>query len=181
MPQSDAMTDNTVFRKDPPSTILFFGLAGSGKSYVADLISEHTGWYVYHADEDITMEMRQALAQHRPFDDEMRDRYFSIIVDKIRALKNIHAHLLVTQAVYKQRHRDFLLSHIPDMELVYVQADDELIEHRLLARNGEVSAKSSSALRNDFEFPSAEIKKIVNDKDGQYILQQWDELFPQQN
>ncbi|MDH5183046.1 MAG: AAA family ATPase [Gammaproteobacteria bacterium] len=160
-----------------PSTLMLFGLAGSGKSYVGDLIAQQTGWFVYHADEDITDEMRLALEQQRPFSDEMRDRYFSIIVEKILSLQNIHSRLLVTQAVYKQRHRDFLLSYIPNMEMIYVQADDAVIEKRLLARNGEANAKSAAALRNDFEPPSGKCKTLINNTDDSNIVRQLNRLY----
>lgn len=155
-----------------PHTLFLFGLAGSGKSYVGNLIASQTGWFVYHADEDITDDMRQALAEHRPFTDEMRDDYFALIVENIRALQPDHSHLLVTQAVYKQRHRELLMSHIPDMEMIYVRADDTVIENRLSAREGETSAKSAAALRKDFELPSGAYKTLVNNKGDAEIIRQ---------
>lgn len=169
--------DDNLHLISAPSTLLFFGLAGSGKNYVADLIGQQTGWFIYHADDDISDEMRQALAEQRPFSDAMRDRFFAIVVDKILALQQRHEHLLVTQAVYKQRHRDYLMSQISNMEMIYVQADDTVIEKRLLARAGETSAKSAAALRNDFKPPGQEYKTLVNNTDDAEIVRQLNEFY----
>jgi len=57
-----------------PATLFFFGLAGSGKSFVGDLIGELANWHVYHADDDLTDEMRLALDEQRAFTNPMRDR-----------------------------------------------------------------------------------------------------------
>ncbi|MDH5361171.1 MAG: hypothetical protein OEX03_11435 [Gammaproteobacteria bacterium] len=171
------MTDNTLHLYHPPSTLLFFGLAGCGKSYVADLLGRLTGWHVYHADDDITEEMRLALAEQRPFTDAMRDSYFDIVVKKILALQKQHTHLLVTQAVYKQRHRDFLLQHIPDLELIYVLADDAVIDQRLQARKGFVSSASAAALRPSFELPSMDCKRLDNNGDDANIIRQLNEYY----
>ncbi|MDH5361589.1 MAG: AAA family ATPase [Gammaproteobacteria bacterium] len=170
-------TDNTLQLASAPSVLLLFGLAGSGKSYIGDLMSRLTGWHVYHADEDITEEMRLALAEHRPFTDEMRDRYFSIVVDRIRQLQQKYNHLLVTQAVYKQRHRDYLVSQIPQMELIHVQADEHVIETRLQERAGEASAKSAAALRKDFESPTMDYKVLKNNNGDMAIVRQLNAFY----
>ncbi|HSB94870.1 MAG TPA: hypothetical protein VLC91_00365, partial [Spongiibacteraceae bacterium] len=64
-----------------PATLFLFGLAGGGKSYVGNLIGRLAGWRVYDADDDLTDEMKQALAEHRPFTPPMRDRFFEIVID----------------------------------------------------------------------------------------------------
>ena len=105
-----------------PPTLFLFGLAGSGKSFVGNLIGAHAGWHVYHADDDLTDEMRQALAEHRPFTGPMRDRFFAIVVERIRALQREHPRLVVTQAVYKRQHRDYLLAQKLPADRIYVGA-----------------------------------------------------------
>jgi gluconate kinase len=155
-----------------PPTLFLFGLAGSGKSFVGNLIAERAGWHVYHADDDLTDEMLLALAEQRPFTGPMRDRFFALIVDKIRQLQQQHAHLVVTQAVYKQQHRDYLLAHIPAIELVCVSADDATILQRINRRSDGITVASAAALRADFEEPAADCKIVVNDSDAAAIVRQ---------
>lgn len=155
-----------------PSTLFLFGLAGSGKSFVGDLIGAHAGWHVYHADDDLTDEMRQALAEHRPFTGPMRDRFFAIVVERIRALQREHPRLVVTQAVYKRQHRDYLLAHIPDMELVCIAADDDTIVRRINQRFDGIPIASAAALRADFEEPVAGTRIINNTGDAAHVIRQ---------
>ncbi|WP_250656278.1 shikimate kinase [Alkalimarinus coralli] len=142
--------------------LLLFGKSGAGKSFAGDILAELLGWHVYHADADITDEMRAALSEHRPFTNEMRDHYFQIMVDKVLDLKRNHQCIVVTQAVYKKQHRDYLLSNIPDLELVCVQSTEGLISERLSKREGGISSASARALSNDFEAPEEGAKVIKN-------------------
>ena len=163
-------------RRAPP-TLFLFGLAGSGKSFVGNLIAERAGWHVYHADDDLTDEMLLALAERRPFTGPMRDRFFALIVDKIRQLQQQHPRLVVTQAVYKQQHRDFLQARVPDMELVCIGAEDATIVQRINRRSDGISIASAAALRADFEAPAAGCKVIVNDSDASAIVRQLNRFY----
>ncbi len=160
-----------------PSTLFLFGLSGAGKSFVGDLIGEQTGWFVYHADDDITNEMRLALKEKRPFTQEMRDRYFPIIVEKILSLQQHHEHLVITQGVYKQQHRDFLLNKIPNMEMICIDAPDQLISRRLTKRSEGIKSASAAALRLDFEPPAKDTKIIHNDASSERIINQLNQYF----
>ena len=108
-----------------------FGLSGAGKSYVGDVISQQTGWPVYHADIDITAEMKLALTEARPFTDSMRDEYFSQLLEHIKDRQQSDLPLIVTQGAYKQKHRDFLRKHLPQLTFVWVDAPLDMIIKRL--------------------------------------------------
>ncbi|WP_341503949.1 AAA family ATPase [Gallaecimonas sp. GXIMD4217] len=155
------------------SLVLFlFGKSGTGKSYIGDFIGEILGWYVYHADEDLIEEMKIALSESRPFTNDMRDRYFTIIAEKIMKLQKIHRRIVVTQGAYKRRHRDYLASNISDIELVYVQSSEALILKRLSDRTAGISASSAKALNQDFEQPSSQVNTIINNGSKSDIAKQ---------
>lgn len=160
-----------------PPILFLFGVAGSGKSFVGDLIGEQAGWFVYHADDDITNEMRLALKEKRSFTHAMRDQYFPIIVEKILSLQQDHEHLVITQGVYKQRHRDFLSNKIPNMEMIFIDAPDQLISRRLTNRSDGIKSTSAAALRLDFEPPIEGIKTIHNDASSERIISQLNQFF----
>ncbi len=138
-----------------PSVLFLFGLAGAGKTYVGQLVSTLTGWPLYDADDDISDDMKQALAEQRPFTEAMREEFFPRVVKRIRALQQQYDHIVVTQGVYKQRHRDYLLTEIPGMEMVGVTCSEAVLQQRLSARHQGISADSAAALLADFEAPSA--------------------------
>lgn len=167
----------TLDLSSAPAILFLFGLSGSGKSYVGNLIGELTGCYVYHADDDITDEMILALQEKRPFTNEMRDRYFPIITEKILHLRQHHNFLVVTQAVYKQRHREYLCKNIPNMEMIFIDASDAVISQRLTTRNGGITGASALALRRDFEQPDSNIKVILNEGDKSMLVTQLNNYF----
>jgi len=160
-----------------PATLFFFGLAGSGKSFVGDLIGELANWHVYHADDDLTDEMRLALDEQRAFTNPMRGRYFSLIAAKILTLQKKHQRLVVTQGVYKQQHRDDLITQIPNMEMICVNAPEALIIKRLNNRHQGIKIQSATALRTDFDWPPQGIKIIINDNDARHIVRQLNQFY----
>jgi gluconokinase len=161
----------TAIEQGPP-VLFLFGLSGAGKSWVGDLISVHTGWPVYHADADITAQMRQALADARPFTDAMRDDYFARLPAYIQSHRQPGRPLIVTQGAYKRRHRDQLKMQVPGLELIWVDAPPELILQRLEQRGQGIRAASAAALFSDFEAPAGTYCRIMNDGDNNRILQQ---------
>ena len=160
-----------------PKIIFLFGLSGAGKSYIGNLIGELADWHVYHADDDLTAEMILALKEQRPFTDEMRDAYFPVVVERILALKTIYNRIVVTQGVYKQHHRDYLLANIPDMEMLCVDASDQFIVKRLSRRAKGIASDSAAALRRDFELPDRDTKVITNQSGESEIIQQLNHYF----
>jgi gluconokinase len=162
------MTETPVM----PQIWFLFGLSGSGKTYAGNIIAAETGWDVYHADEDITPAMRTALQQSQAFTPAMREEYFALLVDKIHRRKRPGQPLLVTQGAYKQRNRDFLRLQIPGLELVWIDAPDDLVLRRLQLRRDGISPASAAALTGDFEVPANGLR-IINDGDGLRILEQF--------
>ena len=155
-------------------TIWFlFGLSGAGKNYVGDLLASKTGWPVYHADRDLSPEMRLALAQKQPFTNAMRDDYFARLPALIRQHQQAGLPLIVTQGAYKQRHRDVLQQHLPHIRFIWVDAPPEMILQRLDNRRQGIGFDSAAALLRDFEPPPEGSCVVVhNDGDSNRILEQ---------
>lgn len=150
-----------------------FGLSGAGKSFVGDLIAQDTGWPVYHADADISEDMRLALAQNRPFTDAMRQAFFAQLPNHIAAHQQPGLPLIVTQGAYKQKHRDFLQARVPGLVPVWVDAPRGLIAQRIQQRAEGIQTDSAEALVRDFEAPPGDSCRILNDGDKNTIRQQW--------
>jgi gluconate kinase len=168
---------HTLDLTSAPTVLFFFGISGAGKSYVGDVIGEQADWFVYHADDDITSDMKNALAHQRPFTDDMRDTFFALISERIIHLHKQHKKLIITQGAYKQKHRDYLLSKIPDMEMVWVDAPQELILPRLGHRKDGITPASAAALIRDFEAPSQDCKVLRNIGDADCIIDQLNRYY----
>jgi len=155
-----------------PEILFFFGLAGAGKTYVGHLVGSLAGWMVYDADEDISDDMKCALAHHQPFTESMRAEYFPRIAKKILLLHQQYGRLVVTQGVYKQQYRDELMVLIPAMEMLCVSSSTDILQQRLMLRSQGISLDSAHALIADFEIPTPDIRIIHNDGDDENIVQQ---------
>ncbi|MEY4668106.1 MAG: hypothetical protein RL518_805 [Pseudomonadota bacterium] len=164
-------------RDNLPALLFFFGLAGAGKTFCGNLISARLGYHCYDLDADCTDGMRRAIAEGRPFSDAMRDEFFAIVSHRITELKERHPKLLVMQAAYKERHRALVASNHPGLQMVWVDAPDELIAQRLHARGDSVSAQYASRIRVNFE-PPVDGPRLNNDvADPEQVLTRFLALF----
>ncbi len=161
-----------------PSVVYFYGLAGAGKNYVGDIFGSLTGWDVYHADVDLTPDMLQAIEEGRVFTEQMRDRFYAIVADHIKEIRKKNDHIVVTQATYKQRHRDCLMSGIAGMDMVCVTADDARIIDRLQKRGDFITPDYAARMRRDFDPPAAGAKTIENNAGESEIVAQLMRIYP---
>lgn len=170
-------TQNTIDLSEAPSVLFLFGLAGAGKNFVGDLLGACSGRHVYHADSDITPAMREAIAARQSFTGEMRDEFFEVIKSQIAELQDQHGSLIVTQATYKQRHRDFITRHISGVQFVHIVATEAIILERLRARGDWISPEYASQMRANFERPPAHYPVLTNNGTSSDVLSQVSELF----
>ncbi|MDP2339950.1 MAG: hypothetical protein Q8O67_03245 [Deltaproteobacteria bacterium] len=161
-----------------PAVLFFYGLSGAGKSWVGDVIGRASGRSVYHADVDLTGEMKDALREARPFDDGMRDRYFVTVAAEIRRRRATAGPLIVTQGVYRRRHRRWLRSQIDDMEMILVTAPSDVILKRLGRRSAGITVDAATALARDFDDAEDGDKTLINDGGAADVVAQMRDWFP---
>jgi len=147
-------------------TLFLFGLAGVGKSYLAKYLSAHHGFYQYEGDDDVTPAMRQAIETGQHFTNEMRAEFVGILANKILELQRTHEKIVVSQGLYKNAHRKYLLDNVPNLQLVWVKASDAVMLERIKARGGvEITEEYAKSIRVNFEEPDMEVLEVVNDGD----------------
>ncbi len=79
---------------------------------------------------------------------------------------------MVTQATYGQKYRDLMLEAIPELEFLWITADNEINIDRIRERNDYVTVEYFEISRQYFE-PSAEKTRIiVNNGDEKDIIRQ---------
>jgi gluconokinase len=144
--------------------IFLFGLVGAGKSYIASQIADTYGYYCHEGDDDLTPSMKEAIEFRLHFTDQMRADFFRILSEKILLLQKKHEYIVVSQGLYKNKHRQFLLETIPNLELVWVTASDSLIYERLMKREGvPVDKDYAKNIRANFENPVMDVHTLVNE------------------
>lgn len=161
-----------------PAVLFVFGLAGAGKSFVGSVLERHFGYFWHEADNDLTQPMRDAIRNGIEFTEEMRDEFFARLCDRIRTLSKQHPRLVVTQAAYKQRHREWLLQ-LPHLQLLWVDAPTTTIIARLeKAKGAGVTCEYAEMIRRHFEPPGEGTLRILNDVEGEVqIVAQIEQIF----
>ncbi|MES2135114.1 MAG: AAA family ATPase [Patescibacteria group bacterium] len=109
----------------------FFGIPGSGKTYIAKRISEMTGIPSYEGDDFHTEDDRRAIAESR-FTLAHRHQQLKRIIVKLQTSGVSHA--LVTHPLPDRKSRALVRSFGGAVRLIHVKAPLEVIKDRLSTR-----------------------------------------------
>jgi gluconate kinase len=153
-------------------SIFLYGLAGAGKNFIGFLLEQHFGFYYWDADEALTLQMREYIASKKIFTEAMRDELTQQIIKKIRQLRQQYPQLVVSQALYKNKNRLMILAAFPDMKLVEVKADLNIINKRLQQRSGNVGESYAEQIKSGFEATDIPHEILINNSDKENIEQQ---------
>ncbi|MGE5606460.1 MAG: AAA family ATPase, partial [Bacteroidota bacterium] len=146
------------------SLVIFFGKTGAGKSYAAKMFAEEFGYYFYDADLDLTDEMREAIVSGQVFTDGMRSRYFEIIQGKTKELLKLNLKVALAQGFFKNKNRSKFSEAFPFAKFIWVDADDLVLEQRILERNSSVTLEYARKINQLFEPPDFSCEKLFNNQ-----------------
>lgn len=150
--------------------VVFFGKTGAGKNYTAEIFAKEFGFYLYDADRDLTVEMREAVANGLVFSDTMRNRYLEVIKEKTQELLSVNPKVALAQGLFKNKHRRELRKAFPFAEFIWVDADDSIIEQRIVERNSSVTLEYARRINPLFEAPDFSCEKITNNGGAEELV-----------
>lgn len=133
---------------------VLFGLAGAGKNYVGQILSQNSNFYFWDADGWITVEMLSCIQQNAAFTQEIIDQYFSLTMDHLETLKMQYDNIVISQAFYKNKNRHEFLSRFPESQFIQVRADFEIIHQRLARNKNSYSLDYLKQISINFEEPN---------------------------
>lgn len=114
--------------------IVLFGMAGSGKTFIGERLSQITGFSFLDGDILFTDNDISHLADVT-FTDKMRDEYHYRLIDAIKDKIKSESTQIVATCLVKQRHRDLLFHNFQGrIKFVYVYTDDALAMSRMGTR-----------------------------------------------
>jgi gluconokinase len=132
-----------------PRFVIVMGVAGSGKTTVGKSLANHLGWDYYDADDSHSPENVAKMANGVPLNDSDRAAWLASLHDLISAsLKADRPGVLACSAL-KERYRQHLLKGNPDVQIVYLKGDYDLIWSRIAARQDHYM--KPQMLRSQFE------------------------------
>ncbi len=159
------------------SVLFAFGTPGVGKSFVGRILHHEYGYFHYEADEDLTVDMIEAIQKEQVFTDLMRQNYFDIIIEKIQFLQHKYDKIVVTQALIKEKNRQQIKNAILDVQFLHVIAAVKNINQRLKIRDNWVSIAYANQIREIFEPPRMPHITIDNNLDKKHVMLQLDAVL----
>jgi len=117
-----------------PAVLVVMGVSGSGKTTIAALLAGRLGWEFEDGDDFHPPANVAKMRGGTPLEDEDRWPWLRAIAAWIDATRSAGRHGIVACPALKRAHRDILLRDRPDVWLVYLQGDKQLIAPRQAAR-----------------------------------------------
>ncbi len=120
--------------KPSPAILVVMGVSGSGKTTIAALLAGRLGWEYEDGDDFHPPENVAKMHGGTPLTDEDRWPWLDAIAAWIDATRSAGRHGIVACSALRRAYRDVLVGARPDVRLVYLQGDKQMIATRQAAR-----------------------------------------------
>jgi gluconokinase len=118
-----------------PSVLVLMGVSGCGKSTIAMMLAHRLNWIFEEGDWFHPPSNVEKMHSGVPLTDEDRWPWLHGIAAWIDATRRVGNHGTVACSALKRAYRDILIGGRPDVRLVYLKGDRDLIARRLAARD----------------------------------------------
>jgi gluconokinase len=119
-----------------PSIVVVMGVSGCGKSTIASMLAHRLNWIFEEGDWFHPPSNVEKMHGGVPLTDEDRWPWLHGIAAWIDATRRVGNHGTVACSALKRAYRDILVGNRPDVRIVYLKGERDLIARRLAARDG---------------------------------------------
>jgi gluconokinase len=148
---------------DGVSVLVVMGVSGSGKSTIAAMLARQLHWIYEDADWLHPASNIEKMHHGEPLTDDDRWPWLRAIAAWIDKTRLGGEHGIVACSALKRAYRDILVGGRPDVRIVFLKGDRDLIARRLVAR-ADHHFMPASLLDSQFatlEEPAADERPIV--------------------
>lgn len=145
---------------------IIFGKAGSGKSYIGDLLENQFDFIHFDGDSILTEEMKSYIREEKTFTQSMVDDYVNKLSETIKNFYDYQKPVIISQALYRNKNRLELIENFPNIKFILANAKDDICYDRIEKRGNWVSVNYAKQIRSFFEEPKHSIINIENDLNG---------------
>ena len=149
-------------RTHDANVVVVMGVSGSGKSTIASMLAQRLYWVYEDADWFHPKSNIEKMHHGEPLNDKDRWPWLHAIADWIDATRRNGEHGVVACSALKRAYRNILIGDRPDVRLVFLKGDLDLIARRIAARADHFMP--STLLESQFaalEEPQADERPIV--------------------
>ena len=112
------------------------GVAGSGKTLIGSALANRLGCEFIDGDDFHSADNVKRMASGTPLTDADRAEWLRALAARIAESKKAGTALVAACSALKRPYRDILRSAAPDLQLVFLQGQQQLIAERLAGRRG---------------------------------------------
>ena len=117
-----------------PHAVVVMGVSGSGKSTIAAMLAQRLHWVYEDADWFHPKSNIEKMHHGEPLNDEDRWPWLRGIAEWIDATRRAGGHGVVACSALKRVYRDILIGDRPDVRLVFLKGNRDLVARRIAAR-----------------------------------------------
>jgi len=119
---------------DDPTILIITGVSGSGKTTIATALAQRLHWQLQEGADLYPASGASRLYAGHPLDDRDQWPLLERVADWIDGWRRAGQSGVITCALFKRSHRDFLTSGRPEVRVVFLHGEKTLIGTRLAAR-----------------------------------------------
>ena len=119
-----------------PCALIVMGVAGSGKSTIAESLAGRLGWIYQDGDTFHPASNVAKMSAGHPLTDEDRWPWLQAIANEIDRACGDGKHVVIACSALKRSYRGVLVHERNDVRIIYLGGTQELIAYRLTQRKG---------------------------------------------
>ena len=117
-----------------PSVLMVMGVSGSGKSTIGTQLAIQLQWSFEDGDWFHPASNVEKMHSGQPLTDEDRRPWLKAIADFVDATRRDGNHVVIACSALKRSYRAIIIGNRPDVRLIYLKGDVDLIGRRIAAR-----------------------------------------------
>lgn len=119
---------------DAPRALIVMGVAGSGKSTIAEAVARRLDWHFEDGDDFHPAANVAKMKAGHPLTNDDRWPWLRAIAAEIGRVADSGGHLVIACSALKRAYRDVLRGDRGDVRFVFLDGSHELIAQRMAAR-----------------------------------------------
>lgn len=119
---------------EPSMIVVVMGVSGAGKSTVGRALADSLGARFIEGDDFHSQENRAKMQCGVPLDDADRQGWLAGLAQELAVTRKRGESAVLACSALKQAYRDLLAASCPDLHIVWLSGDRDLVARRLAAR-----------------------------------------------